>query len=118
VLPCTYFTTQPFEVWTRKSDKVLGTVYMDLDWRVPLDAVRAHFQTVIERSPAWDRRAASVLVTDARGGYVTVRFLVSSANSSDQWDLRCLVREEMVSWLQREYPDALPTTRVRVEQTP
>lgn len=116
VLPCTYFTTQPFEVWTRKSDRVLGTVYMDLDWRVPIEEVRAHFQTVIEASEWWDRRAASVLVTDARGGHVTVRFLVSSANSGDQWSLRCLVREEMVGWLQREYPEALPTTRVHLEQ--
>ena len=28
VLPCTYFTNQPFESWTRKSDRVLGTVFM------------------------------------------------------------------------------------------
>ena len=116
VLPCTYFTAQPFEVWTRKSDKVLGTVYMDLDWRVPVEEVRAHFQTVIERSEWWDRRTASVLVTDARGGFVTVRFVISSANSGDQWNLRCLVREEMIAWLQREHPQSLPVTRVRVEQ--
>lgn len=115
VLPSTYFTSQPFESWTRKSDQVLGTVYMDLDWRVPIDEVRAHFRSVVEASPAWDGRSASVLVTDARGGFVTVRFVISAANSDDQWDLRCSVREEMVTWLQREHPDALPVTRVRVE---
>ena len=116
VLPSTYFTTQPFESWTRKSDKVLGTVYMDLDWRVPLAEVREKFQSVIAASDAWDQRAAGVLVTDARGGFVTVRFLVSAANSGDQWNLRCLVREEMVTWLQQEHPDALPVTRVRMEE--
>jgi len=116
VLPSTYFTTQPFESWTRKSEKVLGTVYMDLDWRVPLAEVREKFHEVVAGSDAWDQRAASVLVTDARGGYVTVRFLVSSANSGDQWNLRCQVREEMVTWLQQNHPDALPVTRVRMEQ--
>ena len=41
ILPCTYFTSNPVESWTRRSEKILGTVYMDLDWRVPVDAVRA-----------------------------------------------------------------------------
>lgn len=116
VLPSTYFTTQPFESWTRRSDKVLGTVYMDFDWRVPIAEVRERFMTVVESSDSWDGRAASVLVTDARGGFVTVRFLISAANSGDQWNLRCLVREDMVTWLQREHPDALPVTRVRMEE--
>lgn len=115
VLPCTYFTTQPFEVWTRRSDEVLGTVYMDLDWRVPVEPLRAEFQRIVEGSPAWDHRKASVLVTGSQGGYLTVRFLISAADSDDQWDLRCLVREKIVDWLQREHPDALPVTRVRVE---
>ncbi|HRN29586.1 MAG TPA: mechanosensitive ion channel family protein [Terrimesophilobacter sp.] len=116
VLPCTYFTTQPFEVWTRKSDRVLGTVYMDLDWRVPVDAVRAKFDEIMERSDDWDRRTSSVLVTGSQGGMVTVRFLVSAADSGAQWRLRCLVREQMMSWLQQEHPEALPTTRVHLEQ--
>lgn len=118
VLPCTYFTSQPFEVWTRKSDKVLGTVYMDLDWRVPIEPLREEFQRIVEGSDLWDRRAASVLVTGSQGGYLTVRFLISAANSGEQWGLRCLVREKVVDWLQREHPDALPVTRVRLEPEP
>lgn len=117
VLPCTYFTNQPFESWTRRSDKVLGTVFMDLDWRVPLDEVRAKFDEILEATPLWDRRASSVVVTDAQGGWITVRFVVSAANSGDQWSLRCLVREQMVTWLQQNHPDALPVRRVRMEQT-
>lgn len=115
VLPCTYFTTQPFETWTRHSDKVLGTVYMDLDWRVPIADVRTKFDEIIEGTEDWDRRASSVLVTGSQGGLVTLRFLVSAADSGAQWRLRCLVREEMIGWLQREHPEALPTTRVRME---
>lgn len=116
VLPCTYFTTSPFENWTRRSDEILGTVYMDLDWRVPLKAVREKFTEIIEQSTEWDRRAASVLVTGAEGGFVTVRFLVSAANADDQWFLRCNVREGIVTWLQEEHPEALPVTRVVLER--
>lgn len=112
VVPCIYFTTTPIETWTRRSDKILGVVYMDLDWRVPMDELRAEFQRIVEASPAWDGRSSSALVTDTQGGFVTVRFVMSSKDSDDQWTLRCEVREKMMTWLQREHPEALPRTRV------
>lgn len=115
VLPCSYFTSTPFETWTRKSDKVIGIVLMDLDWRVPMVAVRKKFHEIVEASEAWDGRSAGVVVTGSQGGLVTVRFTMSAKDSSDQWTLRCLVREEMMTWLQREHPEALPTSRVLVE---
>ncbi|MGV2985019.1 mechanosensitive ion channel family protein [Microbacterium sp. AGC85] len=118
ILPCTYFTSQPVESWTRRSDRIIGTVYMDLDWRVPVDAVREKFMEIVESSDAWDRRSANVLVTGSEGGHVTLRFKISAANSDDQWDLRCLVREKIMTWLQQEHPQALPVTRVMLEPRP
>ena len=115
VVPCSYFTTNPIETWTRRSDKILGTVYMELDWRVPMDAVREKFFEIVDASPAWDRRSASAVVTDSVGGNVTVRFVMSAKDSSDQWDLRCHVRESLMTWLQQEHPEALPSTRVLVD---
>lgn len=113
VLPCTYFTTQPFETWTRDSARISGTVYLDVDWRVPLAQVRAKFMEVVTNSTElWDGRKAGLVVTDARGGYVSIRFTVSAADSDKVWDLRCSVREEMVTWLQKVHPEALPVTRV------
>lgn len=115
VLPCSYFTTTPIETWTRRSDKILGTVFMDLDWRVPMDALRTKFDEILEASETWDRRSKSVYVTGSEGGYVTVRLVMSSKDSDDQWALRCEVREKLMTWLQEEHPEALPRTRVAVE---
>jgi len=115
VLPCSYFTTNPIETWTRRSDRILGIVYMDLDWRVPMDAVRERFEQIIEASDAWDRRSSSVVVTGSEGGFVTVRFVMSAKDSDDQWTIRCEVREKMMTWLQQEHPEALPRTRVSMD---
>src|SRR5690606_19219178 len=115
VLPCSYFTTNPVETWTRRSDRIMGAVFMDLDWRVPMDAVRERFQQVIDASPAWDRRTSSVFVTDSQGGFVTVRFVMSAKDSGDLWAIRCEVREKMMTWLQQEHPEALPRTRLNLE---
>lgn len=115
IVPSTHFTSQAFETWTRKNSKVLGTVFMDVDWRVPLEDVRKEFEAFLEKNPLWDRRASSVLVTDAVGGYVQLRFLVSAEDSSKQWDLRCEVREHMVTWLQKNHPEALPLSRISLD---
>ena len=41
ILPSTYFTSTPFENWTRRRSELLGTVELDLDWRVPIEQMRA-----------------------------------------------------------------------------
>jgi small-conductance mechanosensitive channel len=115
IVPSTHFTSKSFETWTRKTSKILGTVYMDVDWRVPVEKVRAEFEKFLTNNPLWDKRTSSVLVTDATGGYVRLRFLVSAEDSSKQWDLRCEVREHMVTWLQKNHPAALPVSRVSLE---
>ncbi|RZS56111.1 small-conductance mechanosensitive channel [Microcella putealis] len=114
VLPSTYFTTTPFANWTRSASELMGTVELDVDWRVDVDAMRAELTHIVEASPLWDERVASIAVTSAVGGYVRVRPLVSARNSSDLWDLQILVREKLVDWVRREAPEALPTQRVEV----
>lgn len=115
VLPSSYFTSTPFETWTRTSDEILGTVFMDLDWRVPMDAVRARFEQIVEESELWDRRRADVLVTGSQGGFVTLRFVVSAADATNMVLLRAHVREQIMTWLQREHPEALPVQRLIVD---
>lgn len=116
ILPCTYFTTQPFVNWTRRSDAILGIVYMDLDWRVPVQAAREKFDAFLAQSDLWDGRTSNVRVTGSQGGFVTLRFVASAKNSDDQWLLMCEVREEMVTWVREEHPEALPTTRVELTE--
>lgn len=112
VLPCTYFTTTPFENWTRRGSELLGAIEMDLDWSVSPSKMREHLHEVLESTELWDRRASVLQVTDAVGGYVRVRILVTAQDSAVLFDLRCLVREAMVTWVQQTMPTALPVQRV------
>ncbi len=114
ILPCTYFTTKPFETWTRNSAEIMGTVFLDVDWRVPMTELRSTFLEFVSASELWDQRKAGMIVTDATGGYVTVRCTVSARDSDDVWTLRCQVREELVAWIQKNHPEALPTTRIQL----
>ncbi|MBH0130220.1 mechanosensitive ion channel family protein [Salinibacterium sp. NK8237] len=112
VLPSTYFTTTPFQNWTRNATELLGEINFDLDWRVNIDQMRVHLKKIVAESDLWDGRTANIQVVDATGGFVRVRVLISAADSGAQWDLRTHVREEMVGWLQQKDSAALPRTRV------
>ena len=114
VLPCTYFTTTPFQNWTRNATELLGTAELDVDFTVPLDEMRAELDRLLRDNPLWDERVGVLQVTDAVGGLVRVRMLVSASNAGALFDLRCDVREGVVEWLQRTHPGALPRQRLEI----
>lgn len=115
VLPISYFLEKPFQNWTRVSSEILGTVFLHVDHRVPVDAVREELKRIVEASEHWDGQVAGVVMTDTSPDGVTLRALVSAANSARAWDLRCEVREKLVAFLRERYPDALPRVRAELE---
>jgi small-conductance mechanosensitive channel len=114
VLPSTYFTTTPFENWTRTSSQLMQSVDFDLDWLVDPQAMRDEMHDVLARTPLWDGRVSVLQVTDAVGGVLHIRILVTAVDAPTLFDLRCFVREEMVRWLREHQPAALPRTRVQM----
>jgi small-conductance mechanosensitive channel len=118
VLPTTYFTQKPFQNWTRHEARVLGTVLLHVDYRLPVDPIRAELQRVLEESPLWDRRDWVLQVVDATPTTMVLRALMSSADAPTSWDLRCEVREKLLAFLARRYPDQLPRVRAEIEPGP
>jgi small-conductance mechanosensitive channel len=114
VLPSTYFTTTPFQNWTRTKSELLGAVELDLDWRATPASMRAELDRVLAGTDLWDGRVAVLQVTDAVGGYVRIRVLVSAVDAPTLFDLRCLVRERLVAFLHEHSPQSLPRTRVQM----
>ena len=115
VLPCTYFTSKPFQNWTRNATELMGTAELDVDFTVAFDGMRAELDRILQANPKWDGRVGVLQVTDAVDGVVRVRTLVSASNAGALFDLRCDVREGMVQWLQRTSPGALPRRRLEYQ---
>ena len=114
VLPLSYFLEKPFQNWTRETGSLIGSVFLYVDYSVPVEAVRRELAEVARASPLWDGKVANLQVSDAKEWAVELRALVSARNAPQTWDLRCEVREKLVAFLQREYPHALPTARVQL----
>ncbi|HEV7577006.1 MAG TPA: mechanosensitive ion channel domain-containing protein [Caldimonas sp.] len=118
IIPLQWFIENPFQNWTRTSAAIIGTVFLHVDYAMPMEPLRAEAKRLCESSKDWDRRLCLLQVTEAGERTVEVRVLVTSVDSSRSWDLRCFVREGLVSYVQREYPQHLPILRThRVGET-
>jgi small-conductance mechanosensitive channel len=111
IVPLQWFIEHPFENWTRSSAQILGKVMLYVDYATPVEAVRAQAKRIIEAAPEWDGRVFNVMVTDTSDRAMQIRVLLSAASSSKAFDLQCRVREELLAFLAREYPQCLPLVR-------
>jgi len=116
IVPTTYFIEKPFQNWTRVSADILGTVFIYTDYQVPVDKLRQEFTRILEASELWDRKTNVMQVTNTTDRALEIRALMSAADSPTAWDLRVHVREKLITFLQENYPDSLP--RTRIEMTP
>jgi len=112
VLPTTYFTTQPFENWTRRESRVIGAVLLHVDYMTPMGELREEAGRVVDTSPLWDRRDWVVQVIDTTPTTMIVRVLASARDAPTAWDLRCEIRERLIDYLRTAHPEALPRARV------
>lgn len=120
IVPVTQFLEKPFQNWTRVSADLLGTVFFSVDYLVPVAEVRQKTYEILQESDKWDQRAWGMQVTNATERTVELRVLMSAADSSTLWDLRCEVREKLLTFLQDNYPESFPRMRgdVQMEGAP
>ncbi len=114
VVPLSWFIEHPFQNWTRRSADILGTVFLWVDYTLPVEAIRREARRLCEASPHWDRRVCVVQVTDSSDRAMQLRILVSSPASGPNFELRGQVREGLIGYIPREHPQARPTLRARL----
>ncbi len=114
VVPLAWLLEQPFQNWTRDSSELIGTVHWHVDYTVPVDVLRQKLQDIVHANPLWSGKVVVLQVTHATAQTMELRALVSARNSGEAWDLRCAVREQMIAFLQSEYPQALPKQRLEI----
>jgi small-conductance mechanosensitive channel len=118
VVPLSYFIEKPFQNWTRTGGELIGSVLLYVDHTAPVDAIRKKLGEIAAQSKSWNGKVVSLQVTACNETTIELRGLVSANNASAAWDLRCEVREKLIDFLQREYPDALPRRRNEIVERP
>lgn len=115
-MPVSYFTSKPYENWSRGGAQMTGTVFLHLDHSAPLALMRDKLAELLKETPEWDGRTGGLAVTDTTPNTILVRAVVSAKDGDDLWTVRCAVRERLITWLAAEHPYALP--RVTTAEAP
>lgn len=119
IVPLQYFIENPFQNWTRASTQLLGSLFIWVDYAMPLDSLRSELERLCKQAPElWDGRVSNIQVTDTSDKAIQLRILVSSSNASNNWDLRCLLREKLVQFIAANHPDYLPQLRTHYYEGP
>lgn len=117
IVPLQYFIENPFQNWTRTTSDIIGSIFLWLDYSIPLEPLRAELERLCKASPQlWDGKVSVLQVTDADAKAIQLRILVSSKDSSANWDLRCFVREKMINFISLNYPECLPQLRANLHE--
>jgi len=111
ILPITYFIEKPFQNWTRTTSQILGTVFLYVDYTFPVDELREELSRLLKTNKLWDKRVGVLQVTDSKEHTIELRALMSARNSSDAFDLRCYVRENLLKYITANMPQNLPKSR-------
>lgn len=108
IVPSSLLTTESFENWSRRVPEMTGSVAIDVDWAVPIAAAREQLRIILMKAQWWDGKVGKLIVTDATAGKLQLQAIVSAKNSGELTDLKNFVREQLVLWIQREAPQAVP----------
>lgn len=118
VVPLQWFIENPFENWSRNDTELTGSVFIHVDYSMPIEPLRAEFDRLLQESPDWNGNTSTVQVTDAADTNIQVRLLVSAKDSTGLWNLRCAIREGMITFIQDQFPEHLPRVRARLVEGP
>lgn len=115
VLPVTWFLEKPFQNWTRTSAQITGTVFIYVDYSFPIESIRNALPDMLTKHPEWDGRFWNVQVTKVTEQYKEIRLMLTSADSGKNWDLRAAIREELIDFININYPDTFAKIRIKKE---
>ncbi|MGB5420612.1 MAG: mechanosensitive ion channel domain-containing protein [Desulfobacterales bacterium] len=114
IVPPSYFIDKPFQNWTRTSASILGTVFIYADYKAPIQSIRNELKRILDSTDLWDKKVCNLQITNASSQTIEIRALMSASTSPIAWDLRCLVREKLIVFLQENYPESLPRYRIEL----
>ncbi|KQX20346.1 hypothetical protein ASD39_09240 [Sphingomonas sp. Root50] len=112
IVPVSKFLEESFQNWTRASAQLLGSVFLHVDPSADVQRIRDAAKTYIEASQRWDRRFWNLQVTDAKPHSLELRVLMTAADASTAFDLRCEIREALARYIAEEQPEAIVRHRL------
>ncbi|TAK78350.1 MAG: mechanosensitive ion channel, partial [Gammaproteobacteria bacterium] len=115
IVPANYFIDHIFQNWTYKKTNLIGTIFLYGHYSLPLQALRDELKKQLHLSTLWDKEVYNLQLTDFKEHCIELRILVSAATPGELWNLRVEIREKMLDFINRYYPECLPCQRIEIK---
>lgn len=112
ILPINYFLEKPFINWTRTSTEIIGTIFLYVDYSIPIENLRSELGRLLLETTLWDNKSSGLQVTNVKEWSIEIRISVSAKDSNDCWNLRCYLRENLIRFINKNYPEGFPKSRM------
>ena len=91
----------------------MGTVFIFVDYGFPVDELRNELPNMLQGNKNWDGKVTNIQLTDTKQSYMELRILLSSTDSSKNWDLRVDIREKTLKYIQTNFPETFAKIRYK-----
>lgn len=112
IIPINYFIEKPFENWSRDHDSLCASIYLYLNYSIPLTPLREKFESILKNSKYWNQETGKLQISNTSAQTVEIRMQVSAENADDLSELRAEIRENMLIFLREHYPESLPAMKI------
>jgi small-conductance mechanosensitive channel len=106
IIPTTKFLDTTFQNWTRVGG-ITGSVVLPIKPGFAIAPMREAYLAMLAQNADWDERTGSLLVSEAKVGYVEIKLVMSAAGPNALAELRLAMREAMLEWLRVHQPESL-----------
>ncbi|OCK54372.1 mechanosensitive ion channel domain-containing protein [Bradyrhizobium sp. LMTR 3] len=114
VVPLSYFIERPFQNWTRDTQSLIGAITLHVDYCTDVSRIRQRLEQAVRESKLWDGAVVNLQVIEASLRSIELRALVSASSAPQSWDLRCEIREKLLTYIREEMPEAFPRERAMI----
>lgn len=112
IVPTNFFLEKSFQNWSKEeSNNLIGTVYIYVDYTLPMQKLREELKRILTASSIWDGNVSTIQVSDMQEKVMQLRVLGSADSPAKAWDLRCEIREKLITYIAENYPQCLPMSR-------
>ncbi|MBA2656420.1 MAG: mechanosensitive ion channel [Tatlockia sp.] len=112
IVPTNYFLEKSFENWSSKQNSnLIAKVTLYVDFTLPVSKVRHQLNVVLNSSSFWDKDVGKLNVSDLKEQVMEIKILASARNASEANELKNEIREKIIDFIAKNYPQCLPTTR-------
>jgi small-conductance mechanosensitive channel len=114
IVPLNFFIQQPFYNWTRQAAPTIGNIAFFLDYAAPVDIIRSKARDLVAAMHKDNARVTSVQVTNVSAEAIELHIVVDSDSAAITGAVGLDLREQLIAFLQREHPEALPRRRTEI----